>query len=106
MHRPYPGSVTSLSRLPRPSASRLAVRVTPDALRQIRAGHPWVFERSIESKREELERRRQHYEEVREQLARERERILNRVIPKRFAMEGEAQVFPVCVEIRFPKGGR
>jgi 23S rRNA (cytosine1962-C5)-methyltransferase len=41
--------VTSLSRLPRPSASRLAVRVTPDALRQIRAGHPWVFERSIES---------------------------------------------------------
>ncbi len=64
------------------------------------------LERSIEAKREELERRRQHYEEVREQLARERERILNRVIPKRFALEGEAQVFPVCVEIRFPKKGR
>ncbi len=41
--------VSSLSRLPRPSTSRLAVRVTPDALRQIRGGHPWVYETSIES---------------------------------------------------------
>lgn len=41
--------VTSLARLPRPSASRLAVRVTPDALRQIRGGHPWVYETSIQS---------------------------------------------------------
>lgn len=46
---PYPVRVTSLSRLPKPSASRLAVRVTPDALRQIRAGHPWVYENSIQS---------------------------------------------------------
>ncbi|MEM9514653.1 MAG: class I SAM-dependent rRNA methyltransferase [Actinomycetota bacterium] len=28
---------------------RVAVRVTPDALRRIRAGHPWVFDRSIRS---------------------------------------------------------
>lgn len=28
---------------------RHAVRVTPDALRQIRAGHPWVYDRSIRS---------------------------------------------------------
>ncbi|MEQ1699764.1 MAG: class I SAM-dependent rRNA methyltransferase, partial [Ilumatobacteraceae bacterium] len=41
--------MTSLSRLPKPSTSRLAVRVTPDALRQIRAGHPWVYENSIQS---------------------------------------------------------
>ena len=64
------------------------------------------LERSIEAKQQELERRKLHYEEVREQLARERERILNRVIPKRYAMEGEAQVFPVSVEIRFPRKGR
>ncbi|MCE9623677.1 MAG: class I SAM-dependent rRNA methyltransferase [Actinomycetia bacterium] len=37
------------AQLPRPSASRLAVRVTPDALRQIRGGHPWVYEASITS---------------------------------------------------------
>ena len=38
-----------LLRLPRPSDKRLAVRVTPDALRHIRAGHPWVFEESVTS---------------------------------------------------------
>ena len=41
--------MTSIARLPRPSASRLAARVTPDALRQIRGGHPWVYETSIDS---------------------------------------------------------
>jgi 23S rRNA (cytosine1962-C5)-methyltransferase len=38
-----------LLRLPRPNDKRLAVRVTPDALRHIRAGHPWVFEESVTS---------------------------------------------------------
>jgi hypothetical protein len=60
------------------------------------------LERSIEAKNEELERRRRTHEEVREQLERERERILNRLIPKRYAIAGEAHVFPVCVEIRLP----
>jgi 23S rRNA (cytosine1962-C5)-methyltransferase len=32
-----------------PSDRRLAVRVTPDALRHIRAGHPWVYDDSITS---------------------------------------------------------
>ncbi|MEM1332132.1 MAG: class I SAM-dependent rRNA methyltransferase [Actinomycetota bacterium] len=35
--------------LPAPGDRRLAVRVTPDALRRIRGGHPWVFDGSIES---------------------------------------------------------
>jgi len=38
-----------LDRLPSPSERRLAVRVTSDALRQIRGGHPWLFESSITS---------------------------------------------------------
>jgi len=38
-----------LARLPSPGERRLAVRVTKDALRQIRGGHPWVFESSITS---------------------------------------------------------
>ncbi len=38
-----------LDRLPRPSERRVAVRVTNDARRQIRGGHPWVFESSITS---------------------------------------------------------
>ena len=38
-----------LLRMPRPSDKRMAVRVTPDALRHIRSGHPWVFEESVTS---------------------------------------------------------
>lgn len=38
-----------LAALPRPSETRLAVKVTPDALRQLRSGHPWLFEGSITS---------------------------------------------------------
>lgn len=39
----------ALAAIPRPSDRRLAVRLTPDALRQVRAGHPWVFDGSISS---------------------------------------------------------
>ena len=35
--------------LPRPSDRRLAVRLTADALRHVRRGHPWVFDASIVS---------------------------------------------------------
>jgi len=38
-----------LDKLPKPSANRMAVRVTKDAQRHIRSGHPWVFDGSIES---------------------------------------------------------
>ena len=38
-----------LAALPGPSDRRLAVRVTDDARRHIRTGHPWLFESSITS---------------------------------------------------------
>ncbi len=60
------------------------------------------LERSIAEREEEVRRRRAHYEELREQLAKERDRVIRFLIPKRFAMRGEAQIFPVAVEIRFP----
>jgi 23S rRNA (cytosine1962-C5)-methyltransferase len=41
--------VTLVDSLPRPSPSRIALRVTPDAQRRIRAGHPWVYDGSIRS---------------------------------------------------------
>ena len=44
-------------------------------------------------KRHELARRRRHYDELREQLQRERTRVLEHVLPKRFALAGTAQVF-------------
>jgi hypothetical protein len=64
------------------------------------------IDRSIERKHEEIARRKRHYEEVRGQLERERERILKHLLPKRYAMAGTAQVFPVSVEIRLPKGAQ
>ena len=60
------------------------------------------MDRSIEMKEEERKRREFHYEEVREQLAKERDRIINRMLPRRYALHGEAQVFPLAIEIRFP----
>jgi vacuolar-type H+-ATPase subunit I/STV1 len=62
-------------------------------------------DRSIEEKELEIVRRRRHYEEVRDQLERERERILKHLLPKRYAMPGTAQVFPVAIEIRLPAVG-
>lgn len=38
-----------LDLLPRPGDRRLAVRLTPDALRQIRGGSPWVYDGSVVS---------------------------------------------------------
>jgi len=62
------------------------------------------LDRSIREKEEEIARRTRHYEEVRAQLERERERVLKRLLPKRHTMGGQAQVFPVCVEVRLPGG--
>jgi 23S rRNA (cytosine1962-C5)-methyltransferase len=41
--------VTLLHELPRPARSRIALRVTPDAQRRLRAGHPWLYDGSIRS---------------------------------------------------------
>jgi hypothetical protein len=60
------------------------------------------IDRSIEEKKVEISRRARNIEEVRVQLDRERERILKHLLPRRNALSGEAQVFPVCIEIRFP----
>ena len=62
------------------------------------------IERSIEEKQAEMARRTRHYEEVREQLEKERERILRHLLPNRYAMTGDAQVFPVTIEVRLPGG--
>ena len=62
------------------------------------------IDRSIDEKRAEIERRTRHYEEVRAQLDRERERVLRHLLPRRHAMSGPAQVFPVSIEVRLPGG--
>ena len=61
------------------------------------------LDRDIEEKEREIERRRSHYEEIREQLRRERTRVLNNLLPSRFTLAGEARVFPVTVAVRLPE---
>jgi len=57
------------------------------------------LERDINAKEDELRRRRHHYEELRKELGRERARIVGELIPRRYAMRGDAQVLPIAVEI-------
>ena len=61
------------------------------------------IDRSIEERRDEIERRTHHYQEVRRQLEDERKRVLNHLLPKRHTMSGTAQAFPVCIEVRLPR---
>jgi vacuolar-type H+-ATPase subunit I/STV1 len=61
------------------------------------------IERSIEAKQEEIHRRTRHYEEVRTQLERERERIVRHLLPTRHRMSGDAQLFPVTIEVLLPR---
>jgi hypothetical protein len=56
---------------------------------------------SAEAKQGELVRLRGHIEGLREQLQRERDRVLNQLIPRRYSLRGEAQCLPVAAEIRF-----
>lgn len=54
----------------------------------------------------ELALRKSHYEQIQERLADEAERTLKRVLPRRYALRGEARVYPIAVEIRLPGGAR
>lgn len=67
--------------------------------------HLQQLEQSIELKEQELKNRRSRYEEVRRQLTRERERILEHVIPRRYRLRGNVQVLPIAMEFVLPEGG-
>jgi superfamily II DNA or RNA helicase len=62
-----------------------------------------IAERQLRDLEDELKRRTGHFGELLERLKNEKERILERVIPSRFSLRGDVQVFPVTVEIRFPE---
>jgi len=66
------------------------------------AGRLEKLDASIREKQDEINRRRSHYNEIRDQLRQDRNRILNLLLPKRFALASGASVFPVTVEIRLP----
>jgi hypothetical protein len=61
------------------------------------------LQRTVAEKEEELKRRQTHFVELREQLAKERERVVERLLPARYTLRGSVQCFPVAVEIRLPE---
>ena len=64
--------------------------------------HLEELERSIAEREAEIRRRTSHYEELRGQLNIERQRVLQHILPRRYALRGDVQVFPVAVELRLP----
>ncbi len=91
---------TTLAKLEREIAAMKAERAQGVMFDE--AGRLDALDRSIAEKEAELDRRRRHVEEIREQLERERTRILQDLLPRRHAMSSPAQVFPVVVEVRLP----
>jgi hypothetical protein len=62
-----------------------------------------IAERQLRDLEDELKRRTGHFGELLDRLKSEKTRILERVVPNRFTLRGDVQVFPVTVEIRFPE---
>ena len=52
---------------------------------------------------DELQRRQSHYQGLLEQLEKEQKRVLEQILPKRYALRGAVQVFPVTLEIQLPE---
>jgi superfamily II DNA or RNA helicase len=55
---------------------------------------------------EERARRVAHYEDLRVALERERVRVVDHMLPQRYAMRGDARLFPVAVEVRLPEASQ
>lgn len=62
-----------------------------------------LAEKRLRDLEDELRRRESQFGDLQNRLSEEKARILDKVLPRRFALRGEAQVFPVTVEIRFPE---
>ena len=67
--------------------------------------HEEELKKAIAQKTAEIELRTRHLTEMRAALEYERERVIDRVIPKRYALGSDIAVFPVTLEVRFPAKG-
>ena len=54
---------------------------------------------------QELKNDQGHYEELRLQLQRERQRITRYLLPNRYTLDGDVQIYPLAVEIVLPRKG-
>jgi len=63
------------------------------------------LERSEKARLEELARIREHYDALRRQLSAERERIVTHLLPKRYALRGTCQLYPLPSRSALPTSG-
>lgn len=54
---------------------------------------------------QELKNDQGHYEELRGQLQKERDRITKYLLPNRYTLDGDVQIYPLAVEIVLPRKG-
>lgn len=92
---------TTLNRLERERDKALAEL----AKGKLFAEHVNELRTQLRNLEEELDRRRNHYKELLNFLKVDQERVLTQMLPRRFALKGDVQVFPVALEIRLPEGG-
>lgn len=59
-------------------------------------------EEQLRNLEDELHRRQDHYRQLQKHLQNEQERTLKHILPQRYSLRGNAQIFPVTVEIRLP----
>ena len=62
-----------------------------------------VAEKRLRDLEDELKRRQGQFGDLLERLKAEKDRVLKYVLPQRYQLRGEAQVFPVTIEIRLPE---
>lgn len=62
------------------------------------------LEKQLAELEAEVTLRREHYNRWLGTMRDERKRVLERVLPKRYALRGEARVYPIAVELRLPGG--
>lgn len=87
------------------------IRAITKELEKLEAqGEPWLFEElshdEEERKRyleEELELRQRRYRELFDYLKKEQKRLLEEVLPRRYSIAGNIQVFPVGLELVLPE---
>ena len=57
----------------------------------------------IDSVKRAIQDDQDHYDELRRQLQKERHRIVDELLPRRFSLDGNVKLYPIAVEIILPK---
>lgn len=66
----------------------------------------YKFDKTMKDLSAERNRRNSHHEQMKSFLEKEEQRVMEHLLPRRFTLRGDVQIFPVTVEIRLPEEGK